>query len=174
VDDPRGSKVAAGDLLARYLNRRLPWGTPWWPYAIALGIANGVRQLVQPDLSPAVEIAVFVAMVAVVVAVVTAAHLAVWPRSPVIRPDREPEVEREPLRDEPPKGPVDRSGPWAPWWWYLVAILGANYLRQLVMPVGTVSEWAVVLIVVAMSAVLFVVVTWVHRATQSGIGRRAP
>jgi uncharacterized membrane protein YqhA len=49
----------------------------------------------------------------------------------------------------------------------VVTILGVNYLRQVVMPVGTVPEWAVVLIVVAMAAALFVAVTWAYRRRSS-------
>ncbi len=55
---------------------------------------------------------------------------------------------------------------WAPWWWYAVVILGVNYLRQLVVPVGTVPEWAVVVIVLATSAVLFVAVTAAYRVSR--------
>jgi apolipoprotein N-acyltransferase len=54
---------------------------------------------------------------------------------------------------------------WAPWWVYLVVILGANYLRQAVMPLGTVPEWAVVLLVIGISAVLFIAITAIYRAT---------
>jgi hypothetical protein len=54
--------------------------------------------------------------------------------------------------------------PWAPWSVYVGVILGVNYLRQLVMPVGTVPERAVVLIILALSAALFVAGTAVYRA----------
>ncbi len=53
---------------------------------------------------------------------------------------------------------------WAPWWAYAAVILGVNYLRQLVMPVGTVPEWAVVAIVVGISAALFAAITAIYRA----------
>ncbi|MGH9251357.1 MAG: hypothetical protein ACRD0W_17820 [Acidimicrobiales bacterium] len=55
---------------------------------------------------------------------------------------------------------------WAPWWWYIIVILGVNYARQVVMPVGTVPEWAVVLIVLGISAVLFVATTAVYRVAS--------
>lgn len=48
----------------------------------------------------------------------------------------------------------------------MLVILGANYARQLIMPFGTVPEWAVVVIAVAISAILFVVITAVHCATS--------
>ncbi len=67
---------------------------------------------------------------------------------------------------EPGSQQSRESSRWAPWWVYLIVILGGNYLRQATMPVGTVPEWAVGLIVAAISATLFVLVTAVHRATH--------
>jgi hypothetical protein len=58
--------------MRRYLARRLPWGTPWWAYAVALGPANVARQLLVPDdVAPWLDIASFVVMVAVVGGFVT-------------------------------------------------------------------------------------------------------
>ncbi len=54
---------------------------------------------------------------------------------------------------------------WAPWWVYLVVILGVNSLRQVVMPAGTLPEWAVVLIALVSSAFLFGAITVVYRAS---------
>ena len=59
-----------------------------------------------------------------------------------------------------------RTSRWAPWWVYVVVILGANYLRQLVLPFGTVPEWADVLLAVGLAAVLVIVITAVHRAIR--------
>ncbi len=56
---------------------------------------------------------------------------------------------------------------WAPWWRHVVVILGVNYLRQMIMPVGIVPEWAVVLIVLGISAALFVATTAVYRAART-------
>lgn len=53
---------------------------------------------------------------------------------------------------------------WAPWWAYLAIILAVNYLRQAVMPAGSIPEWAVVLLVVGISAILFIGITAVYRA----------
>jgi hypothetical protein len=61
-----------------------------------------------------------------------------------------------------PAGP-DRDDRWAPWWVYLIIILGANYLRQAILPFDTVPEWAVVLIAITISGILFVAITAVHR-----------
>ena len=196
------AETAFSDVVNQYLNRRLPWGTPWWPYAVALGLANVVRQLVKPDdLSTAADATIFVLMVVAVVAVVTFGHLALWPTTKVPQDGDEvsgdlpapsdPVSSGAPVAQQAPRsGGTDpqqprpataRSGKWAPWWWYVVTILGVNYVRQVIMPVGTVPEWAVVLIVVAMAAALFVAVTWAYRRrsslakpSQSGIGRRAP
>ncbi len=58
--------------MRRYLARRLPWGTPWWAYALAVGPANVFRQLLVPnDVAPWLDIASFVVMVAVVGGFVT-------------------------------------------------------------------------------------------------------
>ena len=58
--------------MRRYLARRLPWGIPWWAYALALGPANVARQLLVPDgVAPWLDIASFVVMVAVVGGFVT-------------------------------------------------------------------------------------------------------
>jgi hypothetical protein len=52
---------------------------------------------------------------------------------------------------------------WAPWWVYVIIILGANYLRQAVMPFGTVPEWAVVIIALTLAGILFVLITAIYR-----------
>jgi hypothetical protein len=58
--------------MRRYLARRLPWGTPWWAYALALGPANVARQLAVPDdVAPWLDIGSFVVMVALVGGLVT-------------------------------------------------------------------------------------------------------
>ena len=54
---------------------------------------------------------------------------------------------------------------WAPWWVYVIAIAGANYARQLILPTG---ETAVdVALFAAVAVVVTVVVTAVFRATRS-------
>ena len=54
---------------------------------------------------------------------------------------------------------------WAPWWAYLGAIVGANYLRKAALPEGGGPALRVAL-ALAFSAVLFVVITVLYRATQ--------
>lgn len=73
------------------------------------------------------------------------------------------------MTEHKPATPLEQhreQSKWAPWWVYLIVILGANYLRQAIMPAGTVPEQAVVLIVAAISVALFVIITAVHRATR--------
>jgi hypothetical protein len=67
----------------------------------------------------------------------------------------------EPQQEKPP-----RRGGWAPWWAYLVVILGANYARQLAIPAGAIPGWAIVLIAAAISATMFGLVTAAYRATR--------
>lgn len=55
---------------------------------------------------------------------------------------------------------------WAPWWVYLLIILGANYLRQVILPFGTVPEWADVIIALSISGTLFVLITALHRTVD--------
>ncbi len=60
----------------------------------------------------------------------------------------------------------DATRRWAPWWVYVLVILGGNYLRQAIVPFGTVPQVVDVLLAVAIAAVLFVVVTAVHRGLR--------
>lgn len=52
---------------------------------------------------------------------------------------------------------------WAPWWVYLVVIVGTNYLRRAAFPDGS-SPAIRVAVALAFSAALFVFVTLVYRA----------
>jgi hypothetical protein len=63
-------------------------------------------------------------------------------------------------------GRSTRPPRWAPWWVYLVTILGTNYLRQLIMPAGVVPEWAVVVVAVAQSSIVFAIITVGYRAAS--------
>lgn len=51
------------------------------------------------------------------------------------------------------------SARWAPWWLYLVVLLGANYVRAALLPVGTVPEPVVVIVALAQAALLFAGIT---------------
>lgn len=59
----------------------------------------------------------------------------------------------------------DTAARWAPWWVYLVIIIGANYLRKAALPEGSVPALRVTL-ALALSAVLFAVITVVYRAVR--------
>ena len=65
-----------------YLDRRTPWGPPWWVVAVALGAANLIRQafLWRTDPATTVSLVTFVAMVAIVVGAVTGLHRLVGGR----------------------------------------------------------------------------------------------
>ncbi len=60
--------------------------------------------------------------------------------------------------------PTKASARWAPWWAYLVIVIGANYLRRAALPDGSTPAVRVV-VALAFSAVLFVAITVIHRAT---------
>jgi hypothetical protein len=64
---------------------------------------------------------------------------------------------RQQLQDRP------TTTNWAPWWLYLMVIIGANYLRRGVTPDGDTPALSVV-IALAFSAALFVGITVVYRA----------
>ena len=177
-------------LAISYLGRRLPWGTPWWPYAVVLAVANFARQLIQPDdISTSMELAIFVLMVGTVIGVVTLVHKVLWPsprqasshihRTTEIRQEEPGSSQQRQVSSVKPERPMASGGSntdqqlrqksgskWAPWWWYVIPILGVNYVRQGLMPVGTVPEWAVVLIVLAISTVLFVAITYAYRVSS--------
>lgn len=58
------------------------------------------------------------------------------------------------------------SGEWAPWWIYLIVLLGANHVRAYVVPGGSLPLPVIVAIAVGQSALLFVIVTAIWRASQ--------
>ena len=95
-----------------YLDRRTPWGPPWWVYAVALGAANLVRQAVlwRTDAGAAVGFAAFVAMVLVVFGAVTGAA-AVLRRRDVRRlaAGRGAGPQQLTLWTEGPRGPEDEA-----------------------------------------------------------------
>ena len=65
-----------------------------------------------------------------------------------------------------------KSTLWAPWWAYLVVIVGANYLRRAVLPDGSTPALRVV-VALAFSAALFITITAIYRATIGRDGRRS-
>ena len=130
-------------------------------------------------------------MVGAVIGVVTIVHKVLWRH---LRPkpsefhqiDAPPQAERESMEQlgkvpsVEPQRTIASTGAgadqrvqqrkpttkWAPWWWYVIPILGMNYVRQGLMPVGTVPEWAVVLIALAISTVLFIGITYAYRSSR--------
>jgi hypothetical protein len=102
---------------------------------------------------------------------------------PPSRPGRSSEIDMETNLQSPSKSgvkapagepPDSRSAnAWAPWWVYAIVILGVNYLRQLVLPHGTLAEWAVVLLVVGISGALFIATTAAYRLTPGRVTRES-
>jgi hypothetical protein len=86
----------------------------------------------------------------------------------------------DPSRDAPPENPLDGvnmplppdrhhhadSSPRAPWWLYLVILLGANYLRSWLLPTGHLPAAAGVGIALGQAALLFVLITAVWRVSR--------
>lgn len=58
------------------------------------------------------------------------------------------------------------SDRWAPWWIYLVVLLGANFLRSWLLPTGHLPVVAAVLIALGQAAVLFVLITVIWRSAR--------
>lgn len=74
----------------------------------------------------------------------------------------------DPQRPTPTSNQPAASQKWAPWWIYLIVLLGANYLRAFVLPGDSLPLPATVAIAVGQAAVLFVIVTAIWRLTRRG------
>lgn len=55
---------------------------------------------------------------------------------------------------------------WAPWWMYVVPILAVGYLRQVVIPHGSIPDLVEVLLALGIAGAMFVAITAVYRATH--------
>lgn len=66
-----------------------------------------------------------------------------------------------PAPDKPP--PSDK---WAPWWIYLIVLLGANYLRVYLMQESSLSEPLVAAFAVGQAALLALIITAVWRTSR--------
>jgi hypothetical protein len=58
------------------------------------------------------------------------------------------------------------SPKWAPWWIYLIVLLGANYLRGYVLPGDALALPVTVAVAIGQAAALFVIVTAIWRLTR--------
>lgn len=76
----------------------------------------------------------------------------------------------DPRRPDPAPTPPASSQRWAPWWIYLIVLLGANYLRAALLPGGSLPLPATVAIAVGQAAALFAIVTAIWRLMR----RRRP
>lgn len=171
-------------LLHAYTSRRSPWGPPWWIYGVTFGAANVARQafILTTDVKipQSIRVASWALTALLVIAIINAACIALGrgqragPGSPsTLRPTWPFHWESErhaPERgltthrvttDQPIEGPP--SNRWAPWWLYLVVIIGANYLRRGVLPEPD-APGLRVLVALGVSAVLFALITALHRA----------
>ena len=85
-------------------------------------------------------------------------------------PSREETVMNQQLQEQ-----ATTSTKWAPWWAYVVIIVGANYLRRAVVADGGAPAVRVV-VALALSAALFVIITVVYRANarRDGTHRTGP
>jgi hypothetical protein len=169
-------------LLRAYTSRRSPWGPPWWIYGVAFGAANLIRSVVVivsgAETSQPMRIAAWSATAIVVITVVNGVAVLLArrgdaaPRAHALAPlwplRRDGRVPEQVVEQRQPREPAPRSTTWAPWWIYLVAIVGANAVRRAV--VGDLGAPAVrVVVALAFSAALFVAVTAIHRA---GVARK--
>ncbi len=151
-------------------------------FAVANVVRQGVILVTVVELPPAVGVGSWFATALVVVVVVNAVAVAVRPqghRAPTER--AQPWAPLWPLRlarsspsavtrESSPPRPT-RSRRWAPWWTYLVVILGANHLRRAGGVEGSTPATRVVL-ALAIAAALFVAITVLSRALTARGSRR--
>jgi hypothetical protein len=147
-------------LVHAYINRRSPWGPPWWIYGVSYGAANLVRQAViiatPAEVPQSIRILSWASTALLVIAVVNGvAFLLGRGRQRATPPADTRRLDKH-------EKPATTSTRWAPWWVYLVIIVGANYLRRAVLPDGSTPALRVV-VALAASAVLFVVITIAYR-----------
>ena len=63
------------------------------------------------------------------------------------------------------------ASPWAPWWAYVVPILALNYLRQVLIRPDDVGDAVNVALFAALTLIVAVVVTVVHRQLHDVNGK---
>jgi hypothetical protein len=184
MPDVTSSRLAR--LIHAYTSRRSPWGPPWWIYGVTFGAANVARQaavLATPvEIPQPIRVGSWVATALVVIAVVNGVAVVLqrrgardavlaralaplWPLRPLHQrhPSPEPVKEEATMNRPPPQRPTTTTtARWAPWWVYLVVIVGANYLRRAALPDGSTPALRVAVALV-LSAALFVVITIVYR-----------
>jgi hypothetical protein len=178
-------------LFHTYVSRRSPWGPPWWIYGVSFAMVNAARQaviLMSGAAPPAVVgVAAWLASALIVIAVINAVAVArrapadgassaampplrpLWPLHRRVARDHDAHVRRSPPATSTSESSSDRqpmSTRWAPWWVYLVVIVGANYVRRAV-GVDPGTPALRVVSALAIGAVLFVVITVLHRARRT-------
>lgn len=73
----------------------------------------------------------------------------------------------EPWRTDPTPT-KDAEARWAPWWVYLIVLLGANYVRSYFLPGGSMPLPLTAALAIGQAGLLFVIVTAIWRATHRG------
>lgn len=66
-------------------------------------------------------------------------------------------------QESPVRSATTSAEKWAPWWVYLIVIIGANFLRSQTIPLDTWPALAVVPVAVGQALILFGIVTVVWR-----------
>lgn len=66
-------------------------------------------------------------------------------------------------QESPARSPNQSADKWAPWWVYLIVILGANYVRHYFVPMEDMATPIVVAIAVTQAAILFGIITVIWR-----------
>lgn len=72
----------------------------------------------------------------------------------------------DPRHPQPTANRPERSQRWAPWWIYLIVLLGANSIRNHFLPGDALPLPATVGIAIGQAATLFVIVTAIWRLSR--------
>jgi hypothetical protein len=171
-------------LFHAYTSRRSPWGPPWCIYGVSFGAATLLRHtitLMNPEIPQTLRVLTWLASALVVVVVVNGVAIVLraigdapqtlTPLWPLRRGhDRAEATDPSPPGSDRPPRRHPKSSRWAPWWLYILVIVGMTHLRRVVGVDGS-TPAARVVIALAVSATLFVTITagyraFVHRAAS--------
>ncbi len=74
----------------------------------------------------------------------------------------------DPDRPDHVSGQVASAQKWAPWWIYLIVLLGANYARNYFLPGSSLPPPLIAAIGIGQAALLFVTITAIWRFSRRG------
>jgi hypothetical protein len=104
---------APRQLFQAYINRRSPWGPPWWVYGVTFGVANLIRQvaimLSAAEVSSPARVASWVATVLLTVALVNTVAFALRRLTSRRHVDAAPPPEIAQLITAPPEHPAEEA-----------------------------------------------------------------